>query len=106
LPQLGTPTGRDGHKAPEQASAEYEIFAPVAVADEAGKNRAAGVHPHERRPDPSELLLVEMELALQYGEHRCDGLPVRVVEKAHEPEHEHDSPLVVGRMSSEGRHAM
>ena len=42
----------------------------------------------------AELNFVETEFFLEFREHREDGLAIRVVEQAHEPQHRYDRPLV------------
>src|SRR5438876_2175783 len=72
MPEFAAPTGRDGDKAPEQAPAQNEVFAPKSVADVACQRRAGGINPHESRPNESELHLVEAKLFFELGEHRED----------------------------------
>src|SRR5207253_7193308 len=62
--------------------------------DETGEWCARRVHPHERRPDQTELPFFEMKFRLQDREHGKDGLPVRVVEEADQPEHADDRPFI------------
>ena len=85
LPELAAPTGCDGDKAPEQAAAENEVFAPKAVANVPRERCAAGIHPHERGTDKAQLNFVKTEFLLELREYGVNGLAIRVVEKANEP---------------------
>src|SRR6266508_3944665 len=80
----------------------YAAMAPLAglVGDRfRRKSRQRGhrrVYPHERRPDVAQLNVGELKLRLEYRKYGKDGLPVRVIEQADEPEHRDDVPLVSG----------
>src|SRR3954462_15662840 len=55
LPQFGTPSGGDRHKAPKQAAAEDDVLATKAVTDKSRQRRSAGVNNHEGRSDEAKL---------------------------------------------------
>src|SRR5262249_44069172 len=94
LPELAAPAGGDGDKTPKETAAENESLAPKAVANYPGHRRRRGVNPHERRPDDTQLHLVEAELFLELGEHGGDGLAIGVIKEANQPKHQHHPPFV------------
>jgi hypothetical protein len=87
-------SGRHRDERPEDEAADDDRLARDTVADDAGKRRRGGVHPHERRPDHAKLHIGQPHLCLEQRKHRVDRLAVGVVEEADEPQERDDGPFV------------
>ena len=85
---------RQRDQRPEDQSAEDHRLASEAIAHQTGKRSRRRVDPHERRGDIAELHVAQVHLRLEEREDRKDGLTVRVVKQAHEPQQAHDCPFV------------
>ncbi len=94
VPEFSAPARHHRDEAPEEASAEDQVFAPRPVGDVSGHRCAESVDPHERRPDQAELGFGEVKFALELWEDGENRLPIAVVEEANEPEHADDEPFV------------
>ena len=91
----GSSGGGDG---PEDERAEDDGLAWEAVAEPSGEGAEEGVDHHEGCADDAKLDVGEAELLLDEREDGEDGLAVRVVEEADEPQHGDDQPFVGGAL--------
>src|SRR5688500_2671916 len=95
VPQFIAPTRGTRDETPEQTTAKNEVLARKAIANQTGQRRGCRVNPHESRTDKAKLHLVEAKLLFELRKYGEDGLPIRVIEKADEPQHRDDPPFVI-----------
>src|SRR5688572_26916670 len=99
VPQFIAPARGNRDETPEQTTAKNEVLARKTIANQTGQRRGCRVDPHESRTDQAKLHLVEAKLLLELWEYSEDGLPVRVIEKADEPQHRDHPPFVIAACS-------
>jgi len=97
LPEPLAPARGDGDETPEEASTQNQRLARETIAHETGQRGTQRVDPTECGADQAQLELIEAEFAFEHGKNRKDRLPIGVIEKADEPQHEHHPPLVAVR---------